>query len=90
MSERLPHGGAQTTLGEIGRYLNGRAFKSNEWSDRGRVIIRIQDLTGSGDSPNRYAGVVEPRYEVRAGDLLISWAATLGAYIWRGPDAVLN
>ncbi len=90
MTGTLPHGWAKTTLGEIGRYLNGRAFKSHEWSDSGRMIIRIQDLTGSGNSPNHYSGDVEPRYEVRTGDLLISWAATLGAFIWRGPDAVLN
>jgi type I restriction enzyme S subunit len=27
---------------------------------------------------------------VRPGDFLISWSATLGAYIWDGPEAVLN
>lgn len=86
----MPSGWIETTLGEIGRYLNGRAFKSNEWSTMGRPIIRIQNLTGSNDSPNYYDGVVETRYEIRSGDFLISWAATLGAYIWRGPDAVLN
>lgn len=86
----MPAGWARANLGEIGRYLNGRAFKKSEWSDRGRMIIRIQDLTQTGDSPNFFVGEVEPRYEVRKGDLLISWAATLGAFIWAGPDAVLN
>lgn len=90
MKDVLPYGWTATTLGEIGCYRNGRAFKSEEWSTRGRMIIRIQDLTGSGDSPNFYEGTIEQRYEVHPGDLLISWAATLGAYIWRGPEAVLN
>jgi type I restriction enzyme S subunit len=27
---------------------------------------------------------------VREGDLLVSWAATLGIYVWKGPEAVLN
>src|SRR5207253_699014 len=74
----------------LGRYLNGRAFKSSEWSKTGRQIVRIQDLTGSIDNPNHFVGEVEPRYVVRPGDFLISWAGTLGAYIWDGPEAVLN
>lgn len=86
----LPAGWASTTLGEIGQYLNGRAFGKSEWALRGRPIIRIQDLTGTRVSPNYFAGNVAPRFEVRSGDLLVSWAATLGAYIWHGPDAVLN
>lgn len=79
-----------TTLGKLGRYINGRAFKTSEWSKAGRPIIRIQDLTGSNRNPNYYNGQIEDRYIVRPGDLLISWSATLGAYIWDGPEAVLN
>jgi type I restriction enzyme S subunit len=70
--------------------LNGRAFKTSEWSRTGRPIIRIQDLTGSNRNPNFFEGKVEDRYVVQPGDLLISWSATLGAYIWEGPEAVLN
>ena len=80
----------RTTLGDIGDYLNGRGFKKSEWSDRGRQIIRIQDLTGTGKAPNYFAGDCEERHVVRSGDLLISWAATLDAFVWRGPEAVLN
>lgn len=80
----------ETTLGEIGEYFNGRGFKKSEWSDRGRMIIRIQDLTGTGDSPNYFSGPCDERQVVRDGDLLISWAATLDAFVWTGPEAVLN
>ena len=86
----VPEGWVKTTLGSLGRYLNGRAFKTSEWSRTGRQIIRIQDLTGSNRNPNYFEGSVEDRYVVRPGDLLISWSATLGAYIWDGPEAVLN
>ncbi len=86
----LPEGWRISTLGSIGRYLNGRAFKSSEWGRAGRPIIRIQDLTGSNRNPNYFEGDVEDRYVVRRGDFLISWSATLGAYIWDGPEAVLN
>jgi len=86
----LPDGWTQTTLGALGRYVNGRGFKKSEWGVAGRPIIRIQNLTGSGTSFNYYDGPVEERYVVRDGDLLVSWAATLGAYVWRGPEALLN
>ncbi len=86
----LPLGWADGTLGEVGTYLNGRGFKRSEWRERGRQIVRIQDLTGTGGKPNYFIGEVDPRHEVQPGDLLISWAATLGAFVWRGPPAVLN
>ena len=85
-----PNGWGRTTLGELGRYLNGRGFKKDEWRPSGRPIIRIQNLTGSSEVFNYYPGEVEDRYVVRRGDLLVSWAATLGAYFWHGPEAVLN
>jgi type I restriction enzyme S subunit len=86
----LPHGWRSTTLGELGRYLNGRGFKKSEWRETGRPIIRIQNLTGSSDVFNHFDGEAEERYTARPGDLLVSWAATLGAYLWRGPEAVVN
>jgi type I restriction enzyme S subunit len=78
------------TLGDLGRYLNGRGFKKSEWSSTGRPIIRIQDLTGSGDSPNHFLGECDPRHVVHEGDLLVSWAATIGVFVWQGPEAVVN
>lgn len=88
--DELPRGWSRTELGFLGRYLNGRAFKSSEWSTTGRPIIRIQDLTGSNRNPNYFEGELPDRFVVRSGDLLISWSATLGAYIWDGPEGVLN
>jgi type I restriction enzyme, S subunit len=79
-----------TTLGEIGTYLNGRGFKKAEWSKSGRPIIRIQNLTGTNSTFNYYAGEADDAYIARPGDVLISWAATLGVYVWRGPEAVVN
>ena len=86
----MPLGWELTSLGDLGEYLNGRAFSKSEWSEEGRPIIRIQDLTGTGNSPNYYKGELEERYVVRPGDLLVSWSATLGAFIWRGPEGCLN
>ncbi|MGI8938108.1 MAG: restriction endonuclease subunit S [Iamia sp.] len=86
----LPKGWERTTVGEVGRYLNGRGFKKSEWNDTGRPIIRIQNLTGSSQVFNYYEGEADERHTVRNGDLLVSWAATLGVYVWRGPEAVVN
>ncbi|WP_236750978.1 restriction endonuclease subunit S [Actinoalloteichus hymeniacidonis] len=86
----LPAGWVWAQLGELGEYINGRGFKKSEWSDSGRPIIRIQNLTGSGQKFNYYADELQERHKVNSGDLLISWAATLGAHIWRGPEAALN
>ncbi|MGW4793562.1 restriction endonuclease subunit S [Nonomuraea sp. NPDC004297] len=86
----LPSGWAPTTLGEIAHYQNGRGFKKSEWSDSGRPIVRIQNLTGSGAAFNCFSGDLDERHIVRTGDLLISWAATLGAFIWDGPEGALN
>ena len=90
MKNELPEGWAWATIGDLGRYLNGRAFKTDEWRGTGRPIIRIQNLTGSRVGYNYFQGQAEERHVVRAGDLLVSWAATLGVFVWSGEEAVLN
>lgn len=77
-------------LGDIATYINGYAFKPQDWSDEGTPIIRIQDLTGNSYQANRYNGEYASKYEVNDGDVLISWSASLGVYIWHGEKAVLN
>lgn len=88
----LPQGWAETTLGAIGDYWNGRGFKKSEWrpAGQGRQIIRIQDLTGSHQDPNYFDGTADERNIARKGDILVSWAATLGIFEWPGPEAVIN
>ncbi len=77
-------------LGEIADYINGYAFKPTQWTDRGLPIIRIQNLTGTSSRYNYFDGQVKERYRVRNGDLLISWSASLGVFLWQGGDAWLN
>lgn len=92
MSEQeLPQGWAWTTLGEVARYINGRGFKKSEWDSRGLPIIRIQNLTGTGDSFNHYSGEILPKHIVEPNDLLVSWAATLSVHRWQSTSkAALN
>ena len=78
------------TLGTVADYINGRAFKPEEWEEIGRPIIRIQNLTNSSDVCNRTTNIYENKYLVTDGDLLFAWSASLGAHIWRGEDGWLN
>lgn len=77
-------------LGDIATYINGYAFKPSDWSSDGLPIIRIQDLTGNSYQLNRYNGEYDERYEVYPGDVLISWSASLGVYVWGREKALLN
>ena len=86
----LPRGWSRSTLGDVRRYQNGRGFKKSEWAEQGRPIIRIQNLTKSSYVTNYFNGHADERHIVRGGDLLVSWAATLGVFVWDGPEAVLN
>lgn len=77
-------------LGDVATYINGYAFKPSDWSEVGKPIIRIQDLTGTSNQPHCFSGDISSKYEVKNGDVLISWSASLGVYIWNRGDAFLN
>lgn len=78
------------TLGDVATYINGRAFKPDEWKETGLPIIRIQNLTNSSCVCNRTCQKYEDKYLVKEGDLLFAWSASLGAHIWHGEDGWLN
>lgn len=85
-----PSGWKWVKLKHVAKYINGRAFKQEEWDKKGLPIIRIQNLTNPNAPFNYCSKPVEAKYYVKNGDLLISWSATLDAFIWNGGDAVLN
>ena len=86
----FPCGWTPAKLGDLGTYINGMAFKPSDWARDGLPIIRIQNLTDPGKPFNRFSGDFESRYRIRDGDLLISWSASLGAFIWNRGEAILN
>ena len=77
-------------LGDIATYINGYAFKPEDRGSIGLPIIRIQDLTGNGYDLGYYEGEYPPKIEINNGDILISWSASLGVYIWNQGKALLN
>jgi type I restriction enzyme S subunit len=86
----LPEEWEVVRLGEVGNYINGYAFKPSDWSKVGKPIIRIQNLNNPLASFNYYNGELDHKYLVKKGDILISWSASLGVYLWKGEDAWLN
>lgn len=71
-------------------YINGFPFKPAEWGAKGRPIIRIQNLTKEHAAFNYYDGAVPERNHVKDGDILLSWSASLGVFVWNRGDAWLN
>ena len=76
-------------IGDIADFVNGVAFKPDDWEESGKRILRIQNLTDSTKPFNRTNRAVAKKYEVSPGDLLVSWSATLGVFVWEGPDTAL-
>ena len=86
----VPKGWLLLTYNDVADYINGRAFKPEEWESNGVPIIRIQNLNEPCAPYNYSSGSFERQYNVQEGDLLFAWAASLGVYIWKGQDAWLN
>ena len=77
-------------LGDVATYINGYAFKPEDRGEVGLPIIRIQDLTGNAYDLGFYNGDYPKRIEINDGDVLISWSASLGVYVWNRGRALLN
>jgi type I restriction enzyme S subunit len=78
-------------LGDLAEFVNGLAFKPEDWEESGAKIIRIQNLTDPDKAYNHTTRDVADKFLVAPGDLLVSWSASLGVFEWPGPDtAVLN
>ena len=88
--QKLPEGWAILKVGNVAEYINGRAFKPEEWEQAGLPIIRIQNLNDPNAYYNRTKNEYEEKYLIKKGDLLFAWAASLGTYIWKGENAWLN
>jgi type I restriction enzyme S subunit len=88
MSARRPSW-SDDTLGALAKYINGRAFRPEEWTSEGVPIIRIENLNDPSARVDYFQGKLDDRHHVDSGDLLVSWSATLDVFWWeRGPGAV--
>jgi type I restriction enzyme S subunit len=81
-------------FGEVCKLVNGKAFKPEDWSERGHPIIRIQNLNDPSKPFNFWAGSLDRQVRVKPYDVLLAWSGTpgtsFGAHIWRGGPGILN
>lgn len=77
-------------LGEVCRFINGRAYKQTEWEKKGTPVIRLQNLTGSGKE-YYYSNLNLPDHQYcYNNDLLYMWSATFGPVFWQGEKAIFH
>jgi type I restriction enzyme S subunit len=76
-------------LGDVAEFINGVAFKPEDWGDTGARIIRIQNLNDPTKPYNRTVRQITDKFHVYPGDILVSWSASLGVFEWEGPDVGL-
>ena len=86
----MPNGWTTIKVGELANYINGKAFKPNDWEQTRLPIIRIQNLNDVSCKYNYTSCEHEAKYKIHKGYLLFAWAASLGVYIWNNGDAWLN
>ena len=86
----LPRDWSMTKVKYLASYMNGYPFAPTDWEDGGKPIVRIQNLTDPEASWNTTTLDVPQCYTVEAGDILISWSASLGVYVWEREPALLN
>ena len=90
INRRIPNDWIGLTIGDAADYINGRGFKPSEWEVKGLPIIRIQNLNNPKAPYNYTSEEFKQCYKIENGDLLFSWSASLGVYIWKEGEAWLN
>jgi type I restriction enzyme S subunit len=77
-------------LTELADYINGYAFKPDDWGKEGLPIIRIEQLKNPDAPTDYFDGELPPATIIEDGDLIFSWSASLFLKIWRHGRAALN
>ena len=77
-------------LVELADFINGFAFKPEDWGKEGLPIIRIEQLKNPKTIEDYYRGKLPSRNTIENGDLIFSWSASLFLKIWRHGTAALN
>ena len=87
---KTPSGWQPKRLTELADYINGYAFKPEDWRKDGLKIVRIEQLRDPEASADYYDGQLPSENIIDDGDLIFSWSASLLLRIWQGGRAVLN
>jgi type I restriction enzyme S subunit len=77
-------------LSDLAEYINGYAFKPDDWGKDGLPIIRIEQLKNPAAPTDYYFGKLPQKNIIENGDLIFSWSASLFLRIWQNGRAALN
>lgn len=91
----IPKGWKVKVLYDIAEYINGTAFKSKDYSDKGIPIIKIAELkNGITSSTNFFKGEKDDKFYLKDRDILFSWSGnpdtSIDVFIWYKGEAILN
>ena len=86
-----PHGDViECKMGDILTFLNGRAYKQEELLSEGKYpVLRVGNFYTNDSWYYSDLELDESKY-CDNGDLLYSWAATLGPQIWNGEKCIFH
>lgn len=91
----MPEDWKAISVYNLADYINGAAFKKNEYSDTGVPIIKIAELkNGITDSTQRCCVKKDDKYYIDDRDVLFSWSGnpdtSIDTFIWSMGRAILN
>jgi type I restriction enzyme S subunit len=88
----IPYGWEVKPFSALASYVNGYAFKPDDWGAEGKPIVKIKELKGGvgADTPRNPGDGIPAKFNVRDGDVLFSWSADLDVYLWMGGEGLLN
>lgn len=80
----------QRKLGEIAKFINGRAYAQDELLTNGKYkVLRVGNFY-TNDSWYYSNLELEDKYYANNGDLLYTWSATFGPHIWHGDKVIYH
>lgn len=80
----------QRKLGDIARFVNGRAYKQDELLSKGKYpILRVGNFY-TNDAWYYSDLELDEKLYAKEGDLLYTWSATFGPHIWNGSKVIYH
>ena len=90
IAELCPRGVEYKNLGEVVTFLNGRAYKQPELLSEGKYkVLRVGNFYTNDKWYYSNLELEDDKY-CDKGDLLFSWAASLGAHIWNEEKTIFH
>lgn len=90
IQELCPNGVEYKELGDVVTFLNGRAYKQNELLDSGKYkVLRVGNFYTNNQWYYSNLELDDNKY-CQKGDLLYTWAATIGPQIWNGEKVIYH